>query len=306
MKLKKGEGAYFYLILSMFFWGLSFVWYKQAYPTFQPVTIIFFRLLISFPVILIIAFVSKRITVPRRQDMGLFVLLAFFEPLLYFLGESYGMKYVSSTLASVIVATIPLVTPFVGSRFFREKISINNYIGIAISFLGVIMVVAFEKSVGTLSVLGIILMFLAVFSTQGYIVVLKKLSRDYNAISIVGFQNLIGAIFFAPLFILLDFKNFKLSTYTVEDFLPIFYLAIFASTLAFLLYTLGMKQIGLAHSMVFTNFIPVVTAIFSAFLLNERMGFIKVTGILITILGLFVSQSGTIIRSGIYGRAKSR
>lgn len=290
---RTGNGiVYMELIFSMLFWGLSFVWFKEAYPDFQPITIIFFRLLISFPFLLSVAKLMGKLTLPKRKDLGLFILLAFFEPFLYFLGESFGLKYVTSTLASVIVATIPLITPFVGNYFFKEKLSVNNYLGIAISFIGVLMVVAFENSVGEAPLIGIILMILAVFSTQGYVVALKKLTYNYNAISIVGFQNMIGAIFFAPLFLLTDFKEFKFSVHSAGDFLPIIYLAIFASSMAFFLYTVGMKRIGLTRSMVFTNFIPVVTAVASVILLKEKMGVIKVMGIVITIFGLFISQRG--------------
>ena len=302
MKRTDNGIVYIELIFSMLFWGLSFVWYKEAYPQFQPITIIFFRLLISFPFLLIVASVSKNLTLPKAKDMGLFFLLAFFEPFIYFLGESFGLKYVSSTLASVIVATIPLLTPFVGNYFFRERLAVHNYLGIVISFVGVLMVVAFERSVGEASLTGILLMVLAVFSTQGYVVALKKLTYNYNAISIVGFQNMIGAILFAPLFFLVDFRNFKFSAHPAGDFLPIVYLAIFASSMAFFLYTVGMKRIGLTRSMVFTNFIPVVTAIASVILLNERMGAIKIAGIVVTIFGLFISQRGYAARSIIIRR----
>ena len=55
-----------------------------------------------------------------------FYLLSFFEPFCYFLGESYGMRYISSTLGSIIIATIPIFTPFLVFIFHKKKISWLN------------------------------------------------------------------------------------------------------------------------------------------------------------------------------------
>jgi len=293
--------VYLALVLAMIFWGLSFIWYKQAFPEFQPMTIIFFRLIMSAPLLLLFSILIKKIRWPHLRDIKYFILLSLFEPLIYFLGESYGMLYVSSTLAAIIIATIPLFTPFVGI-FYGEKLTLNNYMGMIISFLGVVMVVYVEGTISGAPIIGILLMFLAVFSTQGYAILLKKLSSDYNALSIVSFQNLLGAVYFLPLFLVIDLPSFKVHSLRFEDFLPIIYLGLFASTFSFLLFIQGVKKIGVAKSMVFTNFIPVVTAIMAMQVLGERMTLLKVLGIFITVFGLFMSQAGGFPKIRIYGR----
>jgi drug/metabolite transporter (DMT)-like permease len=228
-----------------------------------------------------------------------------FEPLFYFLGESYGVKYVSSTLASIIIATIPLFTPFIGI-LFGEKLSTNNYLGMIISFLGVIMVVYVEGTMAKAPAIGIVLMFVAVLSTQGYAIILKKLSKEYNALTIVSVQNLIGSIYFLPLFLLIDFPSIKGYNIQIAQFLPIIYLGVFASTFSFVLFIQGVKKIGIAKSMVFTNFIPVVTAIVAMQALDETMTILKGLGIIITILGLFMSQAGGFPKIRIYSRTKKK
>jgi drug/metabolite transporter (DMT)-like permease len=164
------------------------------------------------------------------------------------------------------------------------------------------MVVYVEGTISGAPIIGILLMFLAVFSTQGYAILLKKLSSDYNALSIVSFQNLLGAVYFLPLFLVIDLPSFKVHSLRFEDFLPIIYLGLFASTFSFLLFIQGVKKIGVAKSMVFTNFIPVVTAIMAMQVLGERMTLLKVLGIFITVFGLFMSQAGGFPKIRIYGR----
>src|SRR5665811_173266 len=109
-----------------FFWSFSFIWFKIAYQGYNPITVVIFRLAISAVLITLIARGLKRLQKPSRKDFRLFVLMAFFEPFIYFLGESYGLKYVSSTVAAVIVGTIPLISPVAAWYFYREKIKWMN------------------------------------------------------------------------------------------------------------------------------------------------------------------------------------
>jgi drug/metabolite transporter (DMT)-like permease len=291
MKVSKAGRIYLFMVFSMIFWGMSFIWYKQAFLHFGPITIILLRLMISAPLLLLSALVFNKLRWPRKKDLKLFMMLALFEPLLYFIGESYGLLYISSTLASVLIATIPLITPFIGYYLFKERLTVNNYMGIVVSFIGVILVVYIEGRSGNAPWFGILLIVLAILSTQGYVVFLTRLSRDYNALSIVWFQNLLGALGFLPLFLIFEAKDFSLTSMKLQDFLPVLYLSFFASSLAFLFFVQGVRDLGITKATVFTNFIPVVTALFAFFILNEKISVLKAVGIFVTITGLFMSQA---------------
>jgi drug/metabolite transporter (DMT)-like permease len=303
MRLKEGT-TFTFLILGMVFWGMSFIWYKQAYDNFTPITLIFLRLLISTPLLLFAALALKRLRWPRIKDLPAFMFLAFFEPFLYFIGESFGMLFVSSSLAAILIAIIPLITPFVGYYFFKERLTLNNYLGILVSFAGVVMVVYAEGASGKAPWYGIMLMLLAVLSTQGYAIVLKRLSDDYNAVSIIWVQNFIGSLYFLPLFLIFESGNLRLSGLNLKELMPLFYLSVFASALAFLFFIQGIKRIGITKAVVFTNFIPIVTAIFALFILKEKISFFKAGGILITIVGLFMSQASGWSRIRIFSRVR--
>jgi len=274
----------------MFFWGMSFIWYKQAYPGFHPISLVLFRLIISFALLVLYSIIIQRVTWPKFKDFKFFFLLAFFEPLMYFLGESFGMQIVSSTLASILIATIPLVSTIAAFYFYNERFTANKYLGILISFVGVLLVVYFDGSIGEAPLKGVILMILAVLSAVGYSLVLKRLLVDYGPIIIVSAQNLIGILYFLPIFFIFEAKGFSWSNYSPHDFLPVLYLAVFASTFSFIFYIEGVKKIGITRAIVFTNFVPIVTAVFAVVILNEKMSFIKIAGICLTISGLLMTQ----------------
>lgn len=287
---------------AIFFWSFSFVWFKIAFIAYKPITVVLFRLLISAILILIIARLLKRLQKPKKADYKLFLLLAFFEPFLYFLGESYGLQYVSSTVAAVIVATIPLFTPLAAGYFHKEKISLTNFFGMVISFTGVGFVVLNGSFRFEASPLGVGLEFLAVLSAVGYSIVLKSLASRYNTLTILAYQNIIGVILFLPIWLTIDLNDFMQTPFHPQAFKAILLLAVFSSTLAFVLFTQSIRQLGVTRSNIFINLIPVFVAILAFFILKEELGLQKILGIMVVVSGLFLSQ---LKRKDTNGRKKA-
>jgi drug/metabolite transporter (DMT)-like permease len=273
-----------------FFWSFSFIWFKVAYQGYNPITVVIFRLTIAALLITIIAAFLKRLQKPSKEDFKLFVLMAFFEPFIYFLGESYGLKYVSSTVAAVIVATIPLISPIFAWYFFRERLKWMNVAGLAFSFFGVGLVVLNGSFQFNASPLGVGLEFIAVFAAIAYSIVLRKLVFKYNTMSIIAYQNIIGIIFFLPVWLVVDFNDFISRPFHPEAFQAIVFLAVFASTLAFVFFTQSIRQIGVNRSNTFINLIPVFVAILSYFILKESLETQQIAGIFIVVIGLFLAQ----------------
>lgn len=279
------------IILAMLFWSFSFVWVKIVYLVYNPITTVFLRLIISTALLFIIGKSIGRIQKINKSDRVQLVLLAFFEPFLYFMGESFGLKLVSSTLGAVIISTIPLFSPIAAYLFHKEKISPKIVLGILVSIIGVGIII-FNKQLNLIaSPVGIALLFLAVAAAVAYSTVLKNLASKYNPLTLISYQNLIGIAFFLPPFLIFDFKHFISAQPTTEVWLAIIQLAVFASSLAFIFFTYAIKYLGINKSNIFINAIPVFTAIFAFFVLNETLNFQKMLGISIVIGGLFLSQA---------------
>jgi drug/metabolite transporter (DMT)-like permease len=277
-------------LLSMVFWSFSFVWIKIVYEAYGPLTTVLFRLLISTGLLLIFTILSRKLQKMQPGDLKLFALMAFFEPFLYFMGESYGLKYVSSTVASVIVATIPLFSPIAAWYFYKEKLSRTNLYGLVITFLGVSLVVLDTSFNFTASPLGVSLEFLAVMGAIGYASILKGISHRYNTFTIITYQNMIGAVFFLPFWLGFEMKEFTQVPFHAEAFWAIVKLAIFASTFAFILFTYSVRNLGINKSNIFINIIPVSVAIIAYIILGDQLNFHQMVGIAIVISGLFLAQ----------------
>lgn len=282
--------VYLSLIFSMIFWAFSFVWVKEVYLIYGPLTTVFFRLVIASLLLLAFALLTGKLVKVERRDLSTFVLLSFFEPFLYFMGESFGLKFVSSTIGAIIVATIPLFSPIAASRFHGEKISARTFIGILLSFLGVSIVVLDSSFNLTASPLGIALEFLAVIAAIFYTVVLKKLAVKYSPTAIITYQNLLGIIYFLPFWLLFEYHDFTAIPFNFTAFAGILKLSVFASCIAFIFYAYSVKKLGINSVNIFINLIPVFTAILAWYILDDPLSLRKFVGIAVVITGLLAAQ----------------
>jgi len=278
------------VFLAMIFWSFSFIWFKIANETFRPVTIVFIRLVFSIILLSSYLAVKKKFVRIRKEDRKMFLMLAVFEPFLYFLGESYGLTYVSATVGSVIISTIPVVATMGAWIIFKERLRIVNYAGILISFIGIIIFVLNKNGTISFNIKGLSFLALAVFSASGYNLTLSKLVRKYSPVFIVTIQNTIGVILFLPVFLFSDFKSFIHTSFTFNSFIPIIELSIFASCGAFILFAFSVRNLGITKANVFTNFIPIFTAIFSFLILSDKLTFQNIVGMFVVICGLIMSQ----------------
>lgn len=137
---------------------------------------------------------------------------------------------------------------------------------------------------------GVLLLFVAVFAAVAYSVVIKKLAFSYQPATIIVMQNLIGAFYFLPLFLVFDAADFITIKPAKEVLWALFQLAFFASTFSYIFYIIAIKEIGVVKSNILTNLIPIFTAIFSYFVLAEQFTFMKLAGMSIVIAGILISQ----------------
>lgn len=282
--------VYSSLVLAMIFWGFSFIGTKICLTNLSPITLILSRLVVSVIFLFLLTKSLGILEKIKKKDLKWFFLIAFFEPLLYFIGETYGLDLVSSTLGAVLIATIPLFVPWAALIIFREKISILNMLGILFSIVGILLVIMNKDFSFNASVPGILLLMLAVFSAVGYSMVLRHIAHSYSPITIVTWQNLFGLIAFIPIFFIVDFSDFQLTDFSSNIIYTIIGLGIFPSSLSYMFFAYAVRDIGVSKASIFSNMIPVITALFSFLIMGDSLPFIRIIGIIIVIFALTISQ----------------
>jgi drug/metabolite transporter (DMT)-like permease len=229
----------------------------------------------------------------KKEHLGLFALAAMFEPFLYFIFEGYGLKNTSPVIGSAIIAMIPLVTPIAARIFLKERLTAMNIVGFIISFVGVIVLLLNNNLEFSASPKGILFLGSAVLVAVGYSIALIRLTKLYKPLTITWMQNIIGMIYFIPLAIIME--RFQPSAFAnVREYIvPILCLGVFCSAIAYALWAFAFSKLGASKANVYSNLIPVFTAIFSYLLAIEALTVNKIVGILVVVVGLVLSQMKT-------------
>lgn len=295
MKQRNGL-SYFFLILAVSFWGLSFIFSKSLLAHVTPIALIFFRVTLASVLLGIccwLFFPQPLREITRKEWLNLLA-LSFFEPFLYFIFETYSLKVTDATIVSVIIATIPIFTVLMSVFYFKENLSVFNVFGVFLSVVGIVVMLLPEFSDVSFNPYGILLAFGAVAASVGYSYFIRTINDRFHSVFIVACQNVMGFFLFLPLFVVMHGVSGMRAQFAALALpgvaLNIVLLTVFCSALAFVLYVIALQKVGLARSNIFTNLIPIVTAVAAYFVIDEKFTLYKILGTLVVIAGVFCVQ----------------
>ena len=283
--------GYIAISFSMLFWGFSFVWSKQLLNAGFPVfTIVFFRLFLASVIFVTLFKIQGKLEKVRKGDWKKFLWLAFFEPVLYFIGEDFGLQQVSPSFASVIIALIPIVVSVTMYFAENEPLSWRLLLGAVISIFGIAVMTFGPDSNIIFNVKGLLWLLLALLAACGYSVLLARLVKEYSPITITTYQNLLAIPFYLPFVCIFDLRQWGEIIWSANAIFCLVCLAVLCSAGAYMLYSYAAKQISITKLTVFTNAIPIVTICGAAMLGQEALTSRKILGIFIVIAGVVLSQ----------------
>ena len=291
----KGLSLVWYLgiLVTVFLWGMSFLWSDSVLDQGTPVfTFIFTRMIIAATALLLFSLLTGKFQRIRKGDLKWFAAMTAFEPFLYFLGETFGLKITGSpTLCSVIIATIPVFSLIVGWIVFREKLSPLNRAGIFVAVAGVILFILIGGNLHTDYLYGILILFLAVIGSTGYTAICKKLAnKGYNAFSIVTWQFILAIGYFLIPFLVFDAATWTPAYLAWPVLKPIIMLAVLCSGVAFVIYAACVDRIGMTRTTVFLPLVAIVSAVAALILGQDTLHPLQMAGILIAMAGVVMAQ----------------
>ena len=284
---------YLAILVTVFFWGMSFLWSDSVLDQNVPVfTFIFTRMVLAAAALTLFSLLTGRLQKIRRGDWKWFAAMTAFEPFLYFLGETFGLKITGSpTLCSVIIATIPVFTLIVGQLFFHEKLSHLNRIGIFVAVAGVIGFIVLGGSLHTEYLYGIGVLFLAVIGSTGYTAICKKLvDKGYNAFTIVTWQFILAMGYFLVPFLIWDAPTWTPVYLSWPVLRPILALAVLCSGVAFVLYAACVDHIGMTRTVVFLPLVAIVSAVAASLMGQDTILPLQMAGIVVAMAGVVMAQ----------------
>lgn len=288
---------YLGLLLAALLWSSSFIALKLAFMGYDPMVVIFGRMIIATFVFLLLYRYLKGVKY-RRQDLKYLVLMAFCEPCLYFIFEAKALEHTSASQAGMVTSVMPLLVAVLAWIFLKEHIRAKTVLGFVIAIMGV-CILSFGSNVTANApnpVLGNFLEFLAMLTCAGYTVTLKKLSSNYTPLFLSAIQAFIGSVFFFP-FLFFAESVIPTQISAVPTFAIIF-LGVFVTFGAYGSYNYAVSKIPANQAASFINLIPAFTVIQGYLILNDQLTVIQGIAILFVFIGVFVSQQLKTKRKG--------
>ncbi|WP_228152066.1 DMT family transporter [Malaciobacter halophilus] len=282
------------LVFAMFIWASSFIGLKAAMNDYGAHTVIFTRMIFASMCFLIFikSFLKYEYT---KKDILYILLLALFEPCLYFLFESKALQLTTASQAGMITSLMPLITSVAAVFILKELVSKQFIIGSFLAVFGAVWLSLEATSSATAPnpILGNFLEFLAMACAAGYTVVAKHLTYKFSALFLTAIQAFIGAIFFMPL-AFYELSNTEF-IFKLDGFLWILYLGVVVTLGGYGLYNFSLTKIDASKASIFMNLIPVFTLVLAYLILNERLSIVEIIASIVILSGVFISQIRVVI-----------
>lgn len=277
------------MLITVFFWGTSFIFVKIGLEEVPPVTLALLRFAIAVPMLFLL---MRRSGVDhpgswRKREWGPLLFLGLTGVTLYHLFQNIGMGFTSASESSVIIASNPVFIALFSRLLLGEKLSRLKAMGILLAFAGVVLVVVRDGiAVASSSFLGDVICLGSVFSWVAYSLYTKKRLLRSSALEITAYSSLFGTIFLAPVALATEGVTVPVLP---ESWLSIIVLGVFASAIGYLLWNRALSEITASEAGSYLFLIPVIASVFAFVFLGERLDILFFAGSALVILGLVLS-----------------
>ena len=289
------------VVFAMLCWAGAGIAVKEALVVFSPLTLIVLRFSLAILLMLLVGLLFRGHEVlglqrVEKRDIPLFVLGGLFQPFLYFIFETYTYQsFASPTIAEAMLSTQPIMAPILAFIILREKVTRNNVVGILLSTVGMLLLLLVGANNFALgNPWGVLLAVVTVSMSVGYTIILRRIPTRYSSLSIVFYVQLVALVLFYAVWGVFDRQSLQDTIVPLSaDITPVVavgYLAVFASVTAFILFCYTVRQIGVTRANVFNNVRPVFTALLMWVIFDEQLPIWKWVGIIVIVIGLFISQ----------------
>jgi len=287
--------AHLALLGANLIYGANFMIAKGVMPNkIGPSALVLFRLIgAGFLFWIIKRFVKETID---KKDYPIIILCAILGAAVNMLLFFHGLSLTSPIDASIISTSIPVMVLIFGAVILKEKITHYKLLGIAIGGVGAFLLVWYgNKTEGTSSLLGNVLIFINTCSYALYLVLIKPLMMKYNPITIISWVFLLGLIFVLP-FGINDAINTNYEAFTLQTYLSIGFVVIGTTFLTYLfnIYALQHVAPSIAGSYVYLQpAISFLLVIISALLLGydtykADINLVKILSCLLVVSGVYL------------------
>lgn len=286
--------AYLFLILPLLFWAGNSIVARGLREEVSPIALNFWRWFTAL--LILLPFTTRRMIAERSgllREWKTVVLLGVLGVVLYQTFLYQGLTATTATNAALFNSSIPVIIIVLSWVLYRERVSMRQLGGIAVSLLGVVVIMAKGRPAllmelrfnpGDLWILAS----LPVWSL--YTVLLRRRLSALDPMALVTASALAGMVFLTPLY-LFELSQGSRMSFSFATVGAVLYVAVFASAAGFTLWNIGVQRVGANRAGIFMHLHPAFTAALAIPILGESLHIHQGVGIALIFAGIYLSTT---------------
>src|SRR6476620_884047 len=280
--------AFIALLLVCFFWGTTWVASKEAVSHMPALQMAGMRQFFG-GTCYILFFLLKGARFPKGKEWRTILVLGFLNFTLSNGLSTWGVKYISAGLGSIIGAIFPLWLVVIGLFSSHSRLQNKTILGLLIGFAG-ICIIFYEHLNDFFNGdfrFGIFLSLAATWSWAFGTLYTKKHAASFNPYFSLGLQMFISGIaLISTAHISNDALPYKEIPW--QSWAGIAYLVIFGSVISFIAYLYALQNLPTEQVSIYAYINPIVAVLLGWILFGEMLTPFIIAGVLVTLYGVYL------------------
>ena len=274
-------------------WSLSFIFYRVGVPEFGSLSFASLRVVFAGLTMLIFVLFNANNRRGIRENLKTLTLVGLFSAAIPFVLFSFSAQSVNAGVLAVLNASVPMMSGFIASTFFNDKLAKKQVLGLVIGVIGVVILMSerlfggqgSESAVNS----GLLPMGYALFACVGYALganITKNYLDDISPIAITAGSLIIASVFMLPIAVV-EFPYGK--SISLVAWVSVICIGVFSTAIALIFMNQLIKSIGPMRATSITLVIPIFAIILGYLLLGEALDLLAIIGSVVILIGTYLS-----------------
>ena len=284
--------AYAMLFVSAVIFGFSFLFTKEALQRLGIFQLLGLRFLAAAVIMAVLALTGAIKVRYDRGKLKRLALLTIFQPVLYFTGETLGIRLTSASESGMMIATMPVAIALFSIILLKERLVFHQWASVAASVAGVLLIIGAKGFTGGSGVAGFLFLVFAIIAEGVFSPLSRKLSVKCSPVEITFAIMCAGAVVFNAAGLAIAGYEGKIAGYftgalNVEVGAGVLYLSALSSVAAFFMYNYALSKVKASTSASFCNLTTVVSVLAGVAIGGEELAPLQVAGMAVILLSIW-------------------
>lgn len=279
------------LIATILMWAINMPVVKHTFTYVPPLAFTTLRFVFVPMLMLAVVWIIERDLHIERHLWGNVVWVGLIGNTGYQLFFMLGLNYTSASDAALLVATTPIWVALVSQIRGWDRLSWRGWLGIAISFVGVFVILFNGEAITTTHLIGDLFVLIASACWAYYTIGAKAVLAKYSPLRVTAVTLTVGAI---PL-VLIGFSEALTVNWGAvpwDGWAGMAYSVIFSIAIAYILWYNGVVKVGPTRTGIYASLLPACGVISAYLILNDPITLRDIVGMVGIVGGLLLTRRG--------------